>query len=122
VPTEYEIAADKFAFDAFADASEPVEPDDNRADVLETIREFIRRMVDDLDPLVVGRNMICFAANNGIGRPGQLTGDELTELFGVKKARLSQLKSKAAKLFPEIKPRTIRGKAAQLRAAAKLQS
>ena len=124
IPTEYDLDADDFAFRLYSAVGEPVEPDGNRADVREAIAEFIRRMIDDgdLDPVVIGRNMICMAANNGIGRAGQLTGNELAELFGVGKARMSQLKAESAKLFPEIKPRKIRGKAAQLRAAAKLQS
>jgi hypothetical protein len=110
------------AFEDFAAVIEPPAPDDDRAAVREVIGEFLRILTDDdLDPTAIGKRLLLLASLFGVGRAGQLTGDELAELFGVKKARLSQLKSETAKQFPGFKTLLIKGKTAQCRAATKLQ-
>ena len=110
------------AFEDFAAAIEPHEPDDDRADVLEAIGEFLRILTDNSPgPLACGKHLFLLASVFGVGRVGQLTGDELAKLFGVKKARLSQLKSETAKLFQGFHTLQIKGKTAQCRAKTKLQ-
>lgn len=57
VPTEYEIAADKFAFDAFADASEP--PPAGAGLDLEPVLAFL--IADDASAQAIGERVLMLA-------------------------------------------------------------
>ena len=120
-PSVYSIAADRAAFEQWAHDSQPREPEERAGEP--GAAEIVRLLTasKDLRPASLGRHLLLLASVFGVGRAGQLTGNELAKLLGVKKARLSQLKSETAKLFPGFNTLRIRGNAAQLRAAAKLR-
>jgi hypothetical protein len=98
VPTEYEIAADKFAFDAFADASQPppaASADIRRDGIATAVLRFLKRLDEIGDSKLIGQTVKVL--NFLTGQSGFETKTELARHLKVSPARITQILAN----FPE---------------------